>query len=192
MQKLLQNHPRRRAIEQSDEEAETPTSDIVDRCFECDGSLERRTNERYHYLESGLKNVWLDGLVVYHCRRCREQYPEIRNIARVHGLIAAAIVEKRFALIGKEFRFLRKHMRMKAKEIAAVLGVTMTTISRWETGVERIGLANDRLMRCLYTFWHLAQGEVQEPSRLFDRIQSDFRKLSPQPRAQRIDVKIGD
>lgn len=185
MQKLLQ-----RPVQGNEETIQGPTLDFLRRCLECGRTLNRKTNQRYRYVESGLKNVWLDGVVVHHCRHCHEQYSEIPNVNRIHDLIALAITEKRFALVGAELRFLRKHMRMKAKELAAVLGVTTTTISRWETGAERVGSSNDRLMRCLYMFWRLKRRDVHDPPRLFERIQSDFQRLSPRPRAEQITITI--
>jgi len=104
-------------------------------------------------------------------------------------LIAAAITEKRSALTGSEFRFLRKHMRLKAKDLAAVLGVTLTTISRWETGAERIGPANDRLMRCLYLFWRLEQREPFDSTQVFERLHTQFKDLGARPRVNQITIK---
>jgi len=184
MQKLLQ-----RTAQAASETALATGSDSITQCFECGGSLERRLNQSYQYLESGLKNVWLTGITVYHCRRCRAQHPEIPAIERLHDFIGDAIVHKGFALAGLEFRFLRKRMRLKAKEIAAFLGVTLTTISRWETQSERIGPANDRLMRCLYTFWRLKNREVAGASHLFDSLHHQFMALSARSRTVRIAVK---
>lgn len=158
------------------------------KCVECGGVVERKTNQKYQYVESGLKNVWLGGLTVYQCKSCHAQFPEIPGVDRLHALIADAITEKRFALAGPEFRFLRKQMRMKAKDLAVFLGVTLTTISRWETGAEKIGTANDRLMRSFYMFWRLKQGEVVDPSRILERVRTQFEGISPRQRSQQINV----
>lgn len=184
MQKLL-----RRTAQATTETALATPSDSIAQCFECGGSLGRRLNQPYQYLESGLKNVWLTGITVHHCRRCRARHPEIPAIERLHDLIADAIVHKEFTLAGAEFRFLRKRMRLRAKEIAAFLGVTLTTISRWETQTERIGPANDRLMRCLYVLWQLKTGGVAGASHLFDSLQRHFMGLSSRPRTMQITVK---
>jgi putative zinc finger/helix-turn-helix YgiT family protein len=159
-------------------------------CVECGGQVEKRSNQLYRFLESGLRNVWLKGITVYHCKECGATVPEIPSIDRFHTAIADAIVEKKFALVGPEFRFLRKQMRMKAKDLAAFLGVTLTTVSRWETGAKSIGPANDRLMRAFYMFWRLKQGDVIEPGRLFASARSTFSALNPAPRNQRIELPI--
>jgi transcriptional regulator with XRE-family HTH domain len=41
-------------------------------------------------------------------------------------------------------------MRIKAKDLAQILGVTKVTVSRWENGKEQLSPACDRLIRFLY------------------------------------------
>lgn len=76
--------------------------------------------------------------------------PEIKNIEKLHRLIALAIVRKTSLLRGKEFRFIRKQMQLQGKDIASILGVSPVSVSRWEKENARIGASNDRLMRMLY------------------------------------------
>lgn len=99
-------------------------------------------------MESGLDNVVLSGITVYEC--CGEVMPEIKNIEKLHRLIALAIVRKTSLLRGKEFRFIRKQMQLQGKDIASILGVCPVSVSRWEKENARIGASNDRLMRMLY------------------------------------------
>lgn len=161
------------------------------RCPECGGKLERtKAGQPYQYLESGLKNVYLEGITLYHCRSCQTRFPEIPNIDRLHVLIAEALVVKPFGLTGPEFRFLRKQVRMKAKELAAFLGVSPVTISRWETGAERVGVANDRLMRSYHMFWRLQHGEIVDPSQILERLRSQFIMIKPQAKTTRIHLPV--
>ena len=189
MQRLLQK-PAATAIDETSLQGQSPSSSALSTCLACGAPLKRATNQRHHYLESGLKTVWLEGVTVHDCNACKERYTEIPNVDRLHRFIAKAIVEKRFALVGPEFRFLRKQMRMKSREIAIFLGVTLTTISRWETGAERIGAANDRLMRSLYMFWRLKQDDVKNSAQTFERLNALFSGLSVRPRAQAITVNL--
>lgn len=160
------------------------------KCLECGAPLERKEKERYQFLECGLKNVFLEGVAVYHCRSCDSQYPEILNIEGLHARIAEALVQRPFALSGPEFRFLRKHMRMKAKDLAHVLGVTATTISRWETGSERIGPANDRLIRLFYVFSRLKQGQAVDLKRILQRVQIQLEAIRPGRKTLPIELPV--
>ena len=126
----------------------------MEHCPTCGGKMQARKHTKpYHYTESGLKNVYLEGMSVLRCSACGEELVELENVPGLHAKIAERLLQKPFILTGPEFRFLRKEMRMKAKDLATVLGVTATTVSRWETGEERLGVANDRLIRSLYLFW---------------------------------------
>ena len=117
------------------------------KCSSC-GKEAKKVKKDYQYIESGLDNVVLSGVNVYEC--CGEVMPEIKNIEKLHRLIALAIVKKSNLLSGKEFRFIRKQMLLKGKDIAAILGVTPVSVSRWEKENAQIGASNDRLIRMLY------------------------------------------
>lgn len=108
-----------------------------------------KTKGSYAYRESGLDNVILTGIAIYKCS-CGEKMPLIGNIEALHRAIANALVKKKTPLTGREVRFLRKQIGLNAKELAAVLGVTPVTVSRWENESESVGAANDKLIRLLY------------------------------------------
>ena len=103
----------------------------------------------YKYVESGLDNVILTGIQMHQCE-CGEEMPLIKNIKKLNRLIANALVKKSVSLNGREFRFIRKQMGFKAKEIARLIGVNPVSVSRWETSSEKIGLSSDKLLRMLY------------------------------------------
>lgn len=74
----------------------------------------------------------------------------MKNIEKLHNTIAEALIKKSSPLTGKEVRFLRKEMDMSAKHLAGLLSVSPVTVSRWETGAEKVGIVSDKLVRMLY------------------------------------------
>ncbi len=118
------------------------------KCPTCNTKLKGKI-DKYHYTECGLDNVYLITKV-YKCK-CGEIIADIPNIYDLHTFIARILIKKASSLTGKEIRFLRKELLLKANELATVLGVTKVTVSRWENDKEKIGLTTDRLIRLFYT-----------------------------------------
>jgi len=118
------------------------------KCPSC-GKEMKKVKKNYKYVDSGLNNVILTGIGIYECK-CGEEIPEIKNIERINKRIANALVLKTALLSGKEFRFIRKQLGLKEKDIALLLGVDPVSISRWENSNAKIGMSNDKLMRMLY------------------------------------------
>ncbi len=118
-------------------------------CTDCKKEMKKiRTN--YEYKESGLTGVTLGSIAAYKCKKCKQIFPVIPNIKGLHRLIAQRLINKEALLTGEELVFLRKEMRIKAKDLAQVLGVHKVTLSRWENEKEPINPAGDRLIRMLY------------------------------------------
>ena len=107
-------------------------------CPECGRALRARRARAYRYRESGLEDVFLTGIRVFSCPGCRRQFPEIPNIVGLHRIIASGLAAKPAPLTGAEFRFLRKELGFKAKDLARYLGTTDVNLSRWEAGVTPI------------------------------------------------------
>jgi transcriptional regulator with XRE-family HTH domain len=53
-------------------------------------------------------------------------------------------------MAGPEFRFLRKQMGLSTKDLAEIMRVHRESVTRWETGGERIGTQSDRLIRLVH------------------------------------------
>lgn len=123
------------------------------KCYTCDVEMvERKTTDDapYHYVLSGLENVYLAGIVVRWCPKCKGESPVIPRIAELHRLIADTLIRQPTLLSGPEVRFLRKHVGFPAKEFAALLGVTPEHLSRVETGaIKTLGAQADSLARAL-------------------------------------------
>ena len=118
-------------------------------CSKCEIKM-KKTKIDYRYIESGLQNVILKGFSAYECPNCKEINPIILRIKEVHKLIAQELIKKNSLLMGKELVFLRKEMKIKAKDLAQMLGVTKVTVSRWENEKEQLSPTCDRLIRSLY------------------------------------------
>lgn len=158
-------------------------------CPHCGQALERQAQtKRYRYTESGLSNVFLEGMRIFHCSACKETFPQIGNVPALHAKIAEILLKKPYVLTGREFRFLRKEMRMKSKDLASWLGVTPTTVSRWENEEERIGVANDRLIRSLYLMWQLEQDQIVDPKAVLGRMGAQFQMIKSTPKAVPIHI----
>ncbi|MBO0722330.1 MAG: helix-turn-helix domain-containing protein [Blastocatellia bacterium] len=121
------------------------------KCEQCNSetSIGRK---RYHYTECGLDNVYLQNCEVRICPSCGLESPRIPRIDELHAAIAQAITLQKVPLSGKEARFLRKHLGLKAREWAKYLHIDVTTLSRWENEERSIGPQSDVLMRLTYCY----------------------------------------
>ncbi len=160
------------------------------RCPAC-GATTRRTQrpQRYRYRESGLNNV-LIWVRIRHCAKCGETLPEIPNVKALHAVIADALFQKSTSLTGPEIRFVRKEMGLKAKELAAYLGVTQVTVSRWETGTHPIGDSTDRLIRCLYQFHRIGTGREIKPASSVQRFQHELAQIRHRKKPRPLSINI--
>lgn len=122
-------------------------------CEDCGKALDSKIG-RYHYKESGLDYVWLDGIEIYYCSNSQcnlhnQPLGAIPKVEMLHSMLAKTIIAQIFPFTGKESRFLRTYFRLKSKQWAELLTVSAETVSRWEKDVESIGSQSDFLMRLL-------------------------------------------
>ncbi len=116
-------------------------------CSECGGNLKKTRSDSYHYIESGLSNVYLSRINVWICKECGAEEAEIPSIELLHNEIARLLVTKRKGLNPSEFRFLRAYLGFSGKDFANCVGVSPETISRWENKKVEIPQAVDNLLR---------------------------------------------
>lgn len=114
-------------------------------CESCGGQLVTK-RQSYKYEECGLSNVTLTNIKVRVCKECGHESPEIPNLRGLHALIVMDVVANESPLTGEEVRFLRRAARLKAKELAARIGMSAVTVSRMEHG-STISPPVDRLIR---------------------------------------------
>lgn len=117
-------------------------------CSNC-GENARRIRTNYLFRESGLSNVVLKNIEVIKCAHCGNQDPIIHRMADVMRQIAQALVEKPFALMGEEIRFLRKYLGMSGVTFAGLLHADKAVLSRWENNQVGVGSKSDLLIRAI-------------------------------------------
>ncbi|HEY6403460.1 MAG TPA: hypothetical protein VI479_18700 [Blastocatellia bacterium] len=138
------------------------------KCERCGAHTELKRGV-YHYVESGLDNVYLVNVDIRCCESCSSVTPRIPRINELHAVIGRAIALKGELLSGAEARYLRKHLGLKGKEWAELLHVDVATLSRWEGEERTIGPQSDILIRLLY-FNILVERGASLPERLIESI----------------------
>lgn len=127
---------------------------MVDRIHDCRKEAETRhaTFENpYHFVESGLPNVYLVGIDYRICPACKLQAANIPALEDLMTKIARAVVQKEGQLTGAEVRFLRKRLRKKSGEFAKIIGVSPEQMSRWENADNSREESADKLIRVFYS-----------------------------------------
>lgn len=102
----------------------------------------------YHFVGSGLPNVYLVGVDYEVNRETEEQRAAIHRLPDLLTQIAVTLLSKEAPLTGDELRFLRKRVGKSSKDFAQLLGVTSEQYSRVENGA-RLTATNDKLVRFL-------------------------------------------
>lgn len=105
--------------------------------------------ERYHYVECGLPNVWLlNGFEI-----SETPYGEgvaIRDVDGLHRCIASVLCDKPDPLTGAEFRFLRREMDFSQTMLGELLGRTARQIRNIETEEKEVKAPLNLLIRHIY------------------------------------------
>lgn len=116
-------------------------------CTECGAPLS--TSEyAYRYKESGLPLV-LEGITIKRCAQCGEEFVALPRLAELHREISRLLVSKSRRLAGAEVRWLRDWLGLTGARLGNVMGVTASSVSRWENDREPIGGLADRFLRSL-------------------------------------------
>lgn len=116
------------------------------KCSECRGEMiEKREAVTDHRI--GLSNLVLVDFPVLRCKRCHAREIVFPRLSQLLETLAASIINQKQRLNGEEVRFLRKVLGWSSSDLAAKLGVALSTVSRWEHGKEPIGIVPDRLLR---------------------------------------------
>ena len=102
----------------------------------------------YHYIESGLPNVYIHGLepMIDHEG---DEVIEIPFIAALHAEIVRGIVVHNGTMSGLELRFVRSELGMTQAELAKILGVQQLTVGRWERSENEMDKPAEMVVRKL-------------------------------------------
>ncbi len=104
----------------------------------------------YHYIECGLKNIWLKNGYTIHETSYGEAV-SFHDIEGLHKIIGLSIARNKPDLTPDEFRFLRKEMNLSQSALADLLGVGESTIRSWERGrANKSSEPASRMLRALY------------------------------------------
>lgn len=104
----------------------------------------------YHYVGSGIRNVYLVGITYYVCPACQKHAAEIPAVNQLHSALARALVRKPSPLSGLEVRFLRKRLGKKAIDFASIVSLTPEYLSHIENSSDPIDPSRDKLVRLIY------------------------------------------
>lgn len=116
-------------------------------------AVERRAtpDAPYQFVDSGLDNVFLNGIRYWVCESCGTQRAEIPAPKQLMTAIARTLVKKKSPLIGPEIRFLRKRLGQRSADFAQMIGVSLEQLSRWENDKNPPRESADRLIRVVYS-----------------------------------------
>ena len=107
---------------------------ICDQCGALMTEKKATPEAPYNYEISGLKDIFLSGILVHVCPKCKAESAIIPKLAELHWVITKNLVERQELLKGREIRFLRKNVGLAACKFAALLGVSPSHLSRIENG----------------------------------------------------------
>jgi len=103
----------------------------------------------FHYLASGLDNIYLENGVNWEGGPGCSHYT-IHDIEGLHRAISMALVCETRELSGHEFRFLRKELGLTQSDFSGLANVDVQTVARWEKGHTKGFGPGDRVIRMLY------------------------------------------
>lgn len=129
-----------------DRKREPKTEHICQRSWVKHLATERKP---FHFLDSGLPNVYLIGIKYFTCE-CGNIVAEIPALKQLMRLVARDVIGNAGALSGQEIRFLRKRLGMKAVDFAKALGLEPETLSRIENNKQPASEQSDKLIRFFY------------------------------------------
>ncbi|WP_415768530.1 helix-turn-helix domain-containing protein [Pseudomonas sp. LB3P38] len=132
----------------------------------------------YHYVESGLPNVWLSNGY----RMKETAYGEavaITDVEGLHDFIGKTIAQKPAALTGAEFRFLRKELGLSQERLASIVGLTSQAVAIWEK-TDKIPTVNDRYLRGLYLEAKTGEADLMAAIDSINELDHELHKLNLQ------------
>ena len=135
-------------------------TDTLDRALAVKTSTDA---EPYHFVGSGLRNVYLVGVEYEIDAATGEQSAVIPCLPNLMEAIGKVLVEKKSQLSADEVRFLRKRLRFASQDFAELVGLSSEQYSRVENGAAKVVPTVERVVRLLYaTLAKLSPDESEE------------------------------
>ncbi len=115
-------------------------------------AIVKMSNEKepYHFVGSGLHNVFLVGVEYEVDLGTGEQSAVIPCLPTLLEAIGKVLVEKKTPPTHNEIRFLRKRLRLASKHFAELVGLSSEQYSRIENDAATVTPTVERLVRLLY------------------------------------------
>jgi DNA-binding transcriptional regulator YiaG len=159
---------------------------------DCRASAEKREatlENPYHFVESGLPDVYLVGIDYYVCEKCRKQSADIPFLKDLMIKIARTVVRQETPLDNNEIRFLRKRLGKKSSEFAKIIGVTPEHLSRLESdsGEYSTSESADKFIRIYYS---LLSGDETLKDIMNSHIDAYIASLHGQVRTTRVQAEL--
>ncbi len=118
------------------------------RCSMCENKKNLEVEiKNLKYESSGLDNVLIHKVKVYHCGVCGEDYIQYGNIDAIDAAIAEALLKKDKPLTGKEIRFLRTYKGYSGQRFANLINSSAAHLYRAEAQEKPVNSKFDRLVR---------------------------------------------
>jgi len=109
----------------------------------------RDKRKPYHYVESGLDNIYLRNGFEY-VESPRGKSVRIHDLEGLHLAIGQMLVNEKKELTGLEFRFLRHELGLTQQALALLLDVDVQSVARWEKGKTQVPGPAQGVVRLLY------------------------------------------
>lgn len=157
------------------------------KCDTCGAALVERVSDKerpYYYTMSGLSNVYLIGVEVAECEACGYERPTIPAPGQLHRQLALNIICKPTSLAGEEIHYLRTYAGLTARELAAMIPIDHTHLSKAENGHLALGPAADTALRAA-ALWKIDEGLFEAIFRKEKETQKKARKHAQQRRSCR-------
>lgn len=121
------------------------------KCMQCGTDGMKGARENFRYDISGLDGITLEDVMVYRCSSCGEYEVSLPRIQDLHATLAREIATKKERLGPKELRFLRTYLGYSSADFARRIGVSIPTVSRWESEEDPLGMkpAVEKLVRLM-------------------------------------------
>ncbi len=166
-------------------------------CSTCGGHASTETLlPLYQVTSIGLEVVVVETAVEYTCDKCGRKEVSVPDLKGLTAAAAVTRVQLPQKLSSSEVKFLRKSIRLTAKQLGDCLEVSPETVSRWENDKTPIGPGSEKLLRLLVgiRIGECAPGvDFDEKAVLQMKVQSVY--SSPQPTVmqfERVLVKVAE